>query len=158
MPRNRIDSRRIRLHQAYSIEEAASALGKHKHTISNWIEAGLPTVDGARPILVHGHELRAFLERRRKVAKRPCPPGTIYCFKCRDPRAPASGMVEFTPRNPTTGNLVALCETCGTLMQRSARLASLTAIMPGISVEIREAGARLVERTSLPLNCDERKA
>ena len=89
MPIKRIDQRRIRLHQAYSVEEAARALGKHKHTIRNWIEAGLPTVDGTRPLLVHGDELRAFLEARRKVVKRPCPPGTIYCFKCRQPREPA---------------------------------------------------------------------
>lgn len=157
MPIKRIDQRRIRLHQAYSVEEAARALGKHKHTIRNWIEAGLPTVDGTRPVLVHGHELRAFLEARRKVNRRPCPPGTIYCFKCRQPREPASGMVEFTPRNPTTGNLVALCETCGTVMHRSARLASLETIMPKISIQIREAGARLIERPLTPLNCDERK-
>lgn len=152
MRRQRLNPRCIRLHQAYSVEEAARALGKHKHTIRNWIEAGLPTVDGTRPLLVHGDELRAFLEARRKVVKRPCPPGTIYCFKCRQPREPASGMVEFTPRNPVTGNLVALCETCGTVMHRSARLASLAVIMPGIRVEIRveirEAGSRLVA----PLN------
>ena len=158
MPRNRIDPRRIRLHQAYSVEEAARALGRHKHTVRNWIEAGLPTVDGSRPVLMHGHELRAFLEVRRKAVKRPCPPGTIYCFKCREPRAPASNMVEFTPRNGTTGNLVALCEMCGTIMHRSARLASLAAIMPKIRVEIREGGARLLERTHPPLSCDKRKA
>ena len=152
MRRQRLNPRCIRLHRAYSVEEATRALGKHKHTIRNWIEAGLPTVDGTRPLLVHGDELRAFLEARRKVVKRPCPPGTIYCFKCRQPREPASGMVEFTPRNPVTGNLVALCETCGTVMHRSARLASLAVIMPGIRVEIRveirEAGSRLVA----PLN------
>lgn len=158
MRRQRLNPRCIRLHQAYSVEEAARALGKHKHTIRNWIEAGLPTVDGTRPLLVHGDELRAFLEARRKVVKRPCPPGTIYCFKCRQPREPASGMVEFTPRNPVTGNLVALCETCGTVMHRSARLASLAVIMPGIRVEIREARPRLLERPLPPLNCDERKA
>lgn len=158
MPIKRIDPRRIRLHQAYSVEEAARALGKHKHTVRNWIDAGLPTVDGSRPVLMHGHELRAFLEARRKLAKRPCRPGTIYCLKCRQPRAPAFGMVEFTPHNVTAGNLVALCETCGTVMHRSARLASLAAIMPGIGVEIREAGSRLVERPLPPLNCDERKA
>ena len=152
MPRNRMDPRRIRLHQAYSVEEAARALGKHKHTVRNWIEAGLPTVDGSRPVLMHGHELRAFLDGRRKAGKRPCPPGTIYCFKCREPRPPASDMVEFTPRNVTTGSLVALCEICGTVMHRNARFASLAAIMPRISVEIREAGTRLLER--IPFSLD----
>lgn len=158
MPVKRIDPRRIRLHQAYSVEEAARALGKHKHTVRNWIEAGLPTVDGSRPVLLHGHELRAFLEVRRNETKRPCPPGTIYCFKCREARAPAANMVEFNPRNATTGNLVALCERCGTVMHRSARLASLAAIMPNIDVEIREVGARLLERTYTSLNCNQHKA
>ena len=104
------------------------------------------------------HEATRRFSATLRLGNTPCPPGTIYCFKCRQPRAPASGMVEFTPRNPTTGNLVALCETCGTVMHRSARLSSLAVIMPGIRVEIREAGARLVERLSPPLNCDERKA
>ena len=157
MSTKRINPRLIKLHRPYSVEEAARTLGKHKHTVRNWIKDGLPTVDDTRPVLVHGHELRTFLEGKRKAARRPCKPGTIYCFKCRQPRAPAFGVVEFTPRNAATGNLTALCSTCGTVMNRSARLASLAAIMPNLDVQIRVAGARLTERTRPSLNCDKVK-
>lgn len=157
MAAKRINPRLIKLHRPYSVEEAARALGKHKHTVRNWIKDGLPTVDHTRPVLVHGHELRAYLEGRRKAAKRPCLPGTLYCLKCRQPRPPASGIVEFTPRNAATGNLTAPCNTCGTIMNRSASKARIGAIMPNLDVQIRVAGARLIERTPPSLNCDKRK-
>lgn len=157
MPAKRIDPRAIKLHRPYTVELAALALGAHKHTIRNWIKQGLPTVDNSRPVLMHGHELRAFIQGKRKAAKRPCPPGTIYCFKCRQPRPPESGMIEFTPRNATTGNLTALCQACGTLMNRSASLASLAAIIPNLEIQIREAGPRLIERKQPSLHCDKKK-
>ena len=157
MPTKRVNPRLIKLHRPYSVEEAALALGKHKHTIRNWIDKGLPTVDNTRPLLIHGHELRAYLVAKRAAGKRSCPPGTMFCLKCRQPRPPAFGAVEFTPRNDITGNLVALCEACGTIMNRSARFSELGGIMPRIDVQIREAGARLIERKPPSLNCDKRK-
>ena len=154
MPARRINPRLIKLHRPYSVEEAARALGAHKNSVRGWIKNGLPIVDLSRPVLILGHELRAYLERKRKAAKRPCPPGTLYCFKCRQPRAPAMGMVEATRQNNTTGNLSAICEVCGTMMHRRTRLAAIAAIMPNLDVQIREAGARICERTKPSLNCD----
>jgi excisionase family DNA binding protein len=157
MPARRINPRLIKIHRAYSTEEAARALGVHKNSVRGWIKKGLPVVDGGRPVLILGHELRAFLEGKRKAAKRPCSPGTIYCLKCRGPRGPALGMVEYAARNIATGDLKALCESCGTMMFRRARQSDIAAIMPGIDVQIRGAGARLIERASPSLNCDNRK-
>lgn len=157
MPARRINPRLIKIHRAYSVDEAARTLGAHKNSVRGWIKKGLPVVDGRRPVLILGHELRAFLERKRKAGKRPCPPGTIYCLKCREPRDPALGMVEYMPRNAATGDLIALCGTCSTMMFRRARRSDLCAIMPGIDVQIREADARLLERASPSLNCDNRK-
>ena len=157
MPARRINPRLIKIHRAYSVEEAARALGAHKNSVRGWIKKGLPVVDGGRPVLILGHELRAFLERKRKAGKRPCPPGTIYCLKCREPRGPALGMVEYRPRNTATGDLTALCEACSAMMFRRARRADVAAIMPGIDVQIREAGACLCERTEPSLNCHNRK-
>jgi hypothetical protein len=157
MPARRINPRRIKLHRPYSVEEAALALGAHKNSVRGWIRDGLPVVDGSRPVLILGHELRAYLERKRKSAKRPCSPGTLYCFKCREPRAPAMGMVEATRRNATTANLKAICDVCGTFIHRNASLAKIAAAMPGLDVQIREAGARISERTEPSLNCDNRK-
>lgn len=157
MPARRINPRLIKLHRPYSVEEAARALGAHKNSIRGWIKNGLPIVDQSRPVLILGHELRAYLERKRKAAKRPCPPGTLYCFKCRQPRAPAMGMVEATRQNATTGNLKAICEVCGTMMHRRTRLTAINTIMPNLDVQIREADPRICERTAPSLNCDYRK-
>lgn len=153
----RINPQKAKLHRAYSVEEAARALGVHKNSVRGWIKNGLPVVDGGRPVLILGHELKDYLERKRKARKRPCPPGTIYCFKCREPRRPALSMVEYVSGNGATGNLTALCETCDTMLFRRARHSDLATIMPGIDVQIREAGARLLERPSPSLNCDSRK-
>ena len=157
MPARRINPRLIKIHRSYSVDEAARALGAHKNSVRSWIKNGLPVVDSGRPVLILGHELRAYLERKRKAAKRPCAPGTIYCFKCRKPRPPALGMVEYVSRNAKAGDLTALCETCGTMLFRRARCDDIAAIMPGIDVQFREAGARLLERTPPSLNCDNRK-
>ena len=157
MPARRINPRPIKIHRAYSADEAARALGVHKNSVRGWIKKGLPVVDGGRPVLILGDELRGYLERQRKARKRPCPPGTIYCFKCREPRRPALGMVEYVSGNGAAGNLTALCETCDTMLFRRARHSDVATIMPGIDVQIREAGGRLLERLSPSLNCDSRK-
>lgn len=157
MPPRRINPRLIKLHRPYSVEEAASALDVHKNSVRRWITQGLPVVDKSRPVLMLGHVLRAHLEGKRKAAKRPCPPGTIYCFKCREPKAPALGMVEFIPGKGTTGNLAALCETCGTMMHRRANEAKIAEIMPRLTVQIRQASSRLIERAPPSLNCDNLK-
>jgi len=157
MPARRINSRLIKLHRSYSVEEAARALGAHKNSVRGWIKDGLPTIDRSRPSLILGQDLRAYLESKRKAAKRPCPPGTLYCFKCRQPRAPAMGMVEATSQNATTGNLSAICEVCNTMMHRRTRLAAIAVIMPNLDVQIREASPRLLERTSPSLNCDKQE-
>jgi hypothetical protein len=153
----RINPQLIKLHRPYSVEEAARALGAHKNSVRGWIKDGLPTVDNSRPTLILGHELRAYLERKRKLAKRPLKPGTFRCFKCREPRAPALGMVEITNQTATTGNLKALCEVCSTMMHRRTRLSEIGTVMPNLDVQIREAGPRICERTNPSLNCDKRK-
>jgi len=157
MPARRINPRLIRIHRPYSVEEAAHALGAHRNTVRGWIKSGLPVVDCSRPVLILGHELRSWLERRRKANKRPCPPGMLYCFKCRQPRPPALGMIEATRQNATCANLRAFCEACGTMMHRRATLATIPAIVPGLAVQIREAGPRISGRTAPSLNCDNRK-
>ena len=65
-------------------------------------------------------------------------------------------MVGYAATNLTTGNLKAMCETCGTMMHRRARLAAVAAIMPGLDVQRREAGLRLMERAHPSLNTDNR--
>lgn len=157
MPARRVNPYKVKLHRIYSVQELAECLGVHKNSVRLWQEAGLQAIDGNRPTLFTGAIARAFLLARQTSRKRPCPPGTIYCFKCRAPSAPALGMVEFIPGNGTTGNLTALCEICGTAMHRRVAASKIAEIMPRMDVQIREAPSRLIERNPPSLNCDKPK-
>jgi hypothetical protein len=98
--------------------------------VRSWLKAGLKAIDDHRPLMIQGQVLRAFLHARREDAKRPCAPGTLYCFKCRVPRAPADGSATFSAQVARAGVLRAICVVCGTRMFRRARQTDLKAIMP----------------------------
>lgn len=146
MPARGASPNRVKLHHSYSIAELASCCGVHKNTIRNWQGRGLEPIDKARPILFQGATVRAFLARQRASRKRPCKPGQLYCFRCRTPRQPALGLVDYVPMTPTSGNLLAICGTCETIMHRRARLADLARIMPGCTVQIAEGQPSLSRR------------
>ncbi|MDH7639489.1 helix-turn-helix domain-containing protein [Sphingomonas oryzagri] len=154
MAAKRINPRRIKLHHSYSVEDVARTLGVHKNSVRAWLTKGLAPIDRRRPMLFDGKVLRAFLERQRGHRKRTCLPGTMYCFRCREPRRPALAMVDYVPINAASGNLKALCDTCGTIMHRRARLSGVAAVMPGIAVHMAEASPRLRGCGSASLNCD----
>ena len=153
----RINPRRAKLHRSYSAQELAERLDVQKNTVRQWIKGGLPVVDGTRPVLILGSEFQAWWGKQRKAAKRPCQPGQMYCFKCREPKAPALGMIEYTPANAATGNLKALCETCGTMMHRRTRRTDIAARMPGMVVQITQAPSSIDARTHPSPNCDNPK-
>ncbi len=153
MSARRVNPNRVKLHRSYTIDELAALLGVHKNTVRNWQHEGLVPIDRGRPALFHGHAVRVYLGSRNAGRKRPCRPGTLYCFRCREPREPALGMVDYFELKPGSGNLRALCATCETIMHRRVRKASLAAVMPGISIQIREAPIRLTRRLAPSLNC-----
>lgn len=150
----RINPRLAKKHRAYAVQELAERLGVHKHTVRLWLKKGLPAIDGAKPTLIHGGEFQEWWGKQRKAAKRPCKPGQMYCFKCKERKAPAQGMVEYAATNAATGNLKALCETCGTVMCLRIRLDSLAARMPGMDVQITQASSSIGALTRPSSNCD----
>ena len=154
MAAKRINPRRVKIHHSYSVEEAARTFGVHKNTVRGWVGKGLEPIDHRRPMLFAGDILRAFLIAQRSGRKRPCGPGTMYCFRCREPREPALGMVDYFPINAVSGNLKALCGVCETIMHRRTRRSELRAVMPGILVQIAEAPSRLMGSASPPVDCD----
>lgn len=159
MASQRINPNAVKLHRSYSIGELAERLEVHKNTVRHWQNDGLQPIDTNRPIMFQGATIRAFLGARNASRKRPCPPGTLYCFRCRAPRPPALGMVDYIPLNAVSGNLKAICATCDTIMHRRARHTLLAAILPGCDVQITEALPRLRGSRSPSLNCDfERQA
>ena len=159
MAARRVNPRAVKLHRSYSVPELAACFGVHKNTVRHWQRAGLTPLDGGRPVLFQGAIVRAFLSTRNASRKRPCPPGTLYCFRCREPRSPALGMVDFVSINDKSGNIRAICETCGTVMHRRASKAALASILPDCDVQCMEALPRLRGSSSPSLNSDlERRA
>jgi hypothetical protein len=149
MTTRRINPRAVKLHRSYNVPELAICFGVHRNTIRQWQRDGLSPIDKARPILFQGATVQEFLLRRNKKRKRPCPTGTLYCFRCREPRKPALNMADFVPVTALWGNVRALCETCETLMNRRAQQGALTAILPNCDVRIVEGELRL-KRSALP--------
>lgn len=154
MARTRFNPKRVKINFSYRIEQIARLLGVHKNTVRAWLKAGLETIDDGRPAMVQGRVLRAFLERKRTSNRYVCPPGTLPCMKCRAARRPALGMVDFVPFTPSSGNLRALCEECGTLIHRTANRAQVSALMPNLEVRMVEADPRLTGSRAPSLNRD----
>lgn len=140
MARRTPSPRRVRLHRSYTLDEAARLLGVHKNTVRNWLADGLPAVDDGRPILVTGRHLIDYLTTRRARQRQRCGPGEFYCFRCRVPRQPAGAMVDYTPHTHVAGNLSALCDACGTLMNRRATEAQAGRLADILDVQHRQPG------------------
>lgn len=150
MARTRLNPCLAKLNRTYTTEEAARLYGLHRETARRWVRDGaLRAIDDRRPTLIQGATLRAFLAQRREAAKRPTPPGFMHCFGCRCARRPALGMADFNPpRGRGAGNLRALCEACGAIMNRRARWDAVPAILPNVEVRVMEAERRIAESTS----------
>jgi hypothetical protein len=144
----------VKIHRSYTAGELAARLGVHKNSVRNWHRQGLEPVDSSRPLLFQGAQVRAFLAKRNQARKHPCATGQLFCFRCRAPRAPAGGMIDYEARNARTGNLRALCEQCATIMHRRVRRDRISLVMPGMEVKLTEAPARLKGSTAPSLNCD----
>jgi hypothetical protein len=134
MARRRVNANAVKLNRTYDATQLAICCGVHKNTVLNWRDAGLEPIDSSKPILFHGSVVRAFLKTRNAQRKQPCGPGELYCFRCREPRPPAFGLVEYLALTPKSGNLKAFCQTCETVMHRKVCRADLKANMPGIEV------------------------
>jgi hypothetical protein len=110
----------VKIHRNYTVEEIASLFGKHENTVREWLKDGLQPIDKSRPTLVYGQVLVDFLKARRSAGKRPCPPGHLYCFKCRAPKPPEDGVVTVQPVSDGVSSVAAVCPTCGGTMHRRA--------------------------------------
>lgn len=154
MSARRANPQRVKLHRSYSTKELAARLGVHKNTVRHWQRNGLKPIDGNRPVMIQGGAVRAFLAKRNASRKRPCTPGTLYCFRCRQARPPALGMLDYLAATPASGNLRAICAVCDGLMHQRIRNADLPAKMPGLEVQIRQDPQRLSGGPSPSRNSD----
>lgn len=154
MAARRLNPNRAKLHRTYSARELADLYGVHKNTVREWQRNGLHAVDRCRPTLFAGQVVRTFIAARNASRKRPCPPGALYCFRCREARKPAGDQADYLPINTLSGNLKATCGACATTMHRRVRIASLAVKMPGVDIRVMQAPSRIVEGASPSLNHD----
>ena len=84
----------ISRHLSYTLPEIAAKLSVSHKTIFRWIDEGLSTVPGKKkPILIHGSELKAFINARNSKKKVTMERHEFYCFKCKVPRRGKRGTI-----------------------------------------------------------------
>lgn len=141
--RRSLNPRRIKIDRPYTVDEIARALNVHKNTVrQGWLKHGLVAIDDRRPTLICGDTLRQFLEARRLKAKQTCPPGHLYCVRCRAPKRPAGEMVDYIPFTPAVGNLTGICPDCDGLIYRCVALAKIDAIRGNLDITFPQAHRR----------------
>lgn len=154
MKRRKIDPRRAKLSRTYTVEETARLFGCHRNTVRAWLGAGLLPIDGQRPTLILGEELRRFHQSRRANRKRPTPTGMIYCVGCREPRRPAGDMADYLPRTDSSGDLQGICPECNRMMFRRVSLPKLEQVRGGLDVTMTKGDGRISKREEPSPNHD----
>ena len=145
--------RAVKIHRTYTIEEVAANQGAAKGTVRRWLKTGLPSLNDRRPCLILGGDLADFL-KNRKPPKQTCRPEECFCFKCKAPRKAAFDEAEYKPVAATNGQLIALCGTCATLMQKRVSLATLEALAGILHVAVRQEAKPISEGERACLNDD----
>lgn len=144
---------RIKTHRVYTAWEAANALGVHRQTVLRWINLkGLPADKSAKPWLIEGTDLKAFLGHRQRQRKCKLALHHCYCLGCRGPREPDGRIADYVQQTPATGMLTGLCPSCGSLVNKVIRRADLDAIRTKIDVTIQRASPRIVSPADALLN------
>ena len=131
----------------YRVDELARILGAHTHTVRLWLKQGLESIDGEYPTLIRGEDAHQFLGAKQAKRRRTCPPGTLYCVKCREPRRPAGDVADLRELSGNTGDLQALCPVCISIMHRRVNLGAMAGIWSGIVVTTTHRERRLGETT-----------
>ena len=138
--------------RSYTVEEVAEALDVHPHTVREWQKVGLAPIDKRRPVMFHGAALVDFLTRRMAGRKRPCPPGHMYCLRCRKPRRPDAELVEYA--NDGGGNIKALCPVCCAIMNRRASASQYAAFCQQLLRTTTQGESGLRDRSGPSVNLD----
>ncbi len=142
------------MHRSYSVEEVADLLGKHKNTVRHWVKDGLAVIDDRQPMLIHGHDLRAFIKARRGQNRQRCKLGELYCVCCLAPKKPAEDMVEYTPVTEKFGNLKAICPDCDSIMNRRVSLPKIGDVCRNLDVTFPKEQQHIVESIKPSVNSD----
>ena len=126
--KRRPDLRNIRTSHVYTLPEIAENLDRELSTIKRWVKEGLPTIEGSKPPLVDGTELKAWLVQKWQSKKNPCNDGELYCCSCSKPQTPIDGSVSLEPRTDKTITIRGECSQCGGPQNQTGSLAKIEEI------------------------------
>lgn len=146
--------RLAKIHRSYSVEEVSQLFKVHKNTVRNWFGQGLEPIDGHRPTLIRGQELRRFLTERRARSKRTCGAGHIYCLPCRAPKMPAGKIADCIKNGETSGVLQGICPDCNRMIYRRVNPRKLDTVRGDLDVTITQPRSRIEGTTKPNVNCD----
>jgi len=124
----------VKINRSYEVHELALLFGAHRNTIRGWIKKGLKTIDGSRPFLLHGSDIREFLKAERKSPYSKCQPHELFCLKCKTPKMPLNGIVDYVPFSPSSGNLCGHCPDCQSRIFRRTSIARLSSLSEKLAV------------------------
>ncbi len=154
MSKRHPNPRLIKIHRSYTVEEVARLFDMHRNTVRNWVKEGLATIDDKRPMLILGHDLVAFIKRRRTKNKQKCKPGELYCVRCRVPKFPAGDIAEYSPVTEKFGNLTAICPACDSIMNQRMSWARILEIKGNLDITFPEELQHIVKRAKPSVNSD----
>ena len=86
----------IKSFRCYTIEEAAEVSGVSSRTVRNWASDGLRVMDGTRPALIRGDDLRDHIKSQRSKRAVKTRIDTFYCVCCRRERRAAEDECEYS--------------------------------------------------------------
>lgn len=125
----------IKSARCYTIEEAAEVSGVSPRTIRNWATDGLRVMDGARPALIRGDDLRDHIKTKRNKRSVKTRIDTFYCLPCRKERRAAEGMADCEIKEGRA-KLTALCEACGRVVSKPVAEARIPEIARTLDLKI----------------------
>lgn len=125
----------IKAFRCYTIEEAAEVSGVSPRTIRNWASDGLRVMDGTRPALIRGDDLRDHIKSKREGRSVKTQINTFYCVRCRKERRAAEGMADCEIREGRA-KLTALCVICETAMYKPVAEARIPEIARTLDLKI----------------------
>lgn len=146
--------RLAKIHRSYKVDEVADLYQVDKNTVRNWIKNGLQVCGTKRPILILGVDLNTFHAERRLKNKQPCKVNEIYCMRCKAPKIPLSGLVEYKSMDDKTGNLIAICPTCEAMMFRRISASKIVEFSVQMGFTLPQAHLHIVDSFEPSVNCD----
>ena len=114
----------IKYWYSYDIDEVCSLYKKynlHAQTIRSWINNGLATIDGGKPSLIYGNDLRIFLGKMNLANKCRTLFEEMFCLKCQEGKPPYKKQVQLEHINRYV-KAKAHCQTCKIIMNKSYKL------------------------------------